>query len=266
MPEVATRVKWIQFTSAGVGQLLVRNDYARRMPNTVFTNAGGIHAQPLAEHIVLSILAFSRGLLPALAAQRERRWERFAGTDVAGRTVLVFGVGRTGRAAARACRAVDMRVIGVKRSVEGVEPASLGLDELHAPNRLHDLLPQVDALVLTAPHTPETEHVIGARELGLLPRGAVLVNVGRGKLIDEPALVSALESGHLGGASLDVFEQEPLPVDSPFWGMPNVIVSPHSASTSDRENGRITELFCDNLRRFLAGSPLINVVDTERLY
>jgi len=232
----------------------------------VFTNAGGIHAQPLAEFIVLSILAFSRGLLPTLAAQREQRWERFAGTDVAGRTVLVFGVGRIGRAAARACRGLDMRVIGVKRSVEGVDPASLELDELHAPDRLHDLLPRADALVLTAPHTPETEHIIGARELGLLPRGSVLVNVGRGKLVDEPALVSALESGQLAGASLDVFEQEPLPADSPLWGMPNVIVSPHSAGTSDRENGRITDLFCDNLHRFLADKPLVNVVDTERLY
>ena len=107
---------------------------------------------------------------------------------------------------------------------------------------------------------------IGRAELALLPRGAVLVNVGRGALVDEAALVEALRSGHLGGAALDVFDQEPLPAESPFWGMTNVLVSPHSASTSDRENERITDLFCDNLRRFLAGEPLRNVLDPERQY
>ena len=108
--------------------------------------------------------------------------------------------------------------------------------------------------------------MIGREELALLPRGAVLVNVGRGALVDEAALVEALRSGHLGGAALDVFDQEPLPTQSPFWAMPNVLVSPHSASTSDRENERITDLFCDNLRRFLAGEPLRNVLDPDRQY
>ncbi len=159
-----------------------------------------------------------------------------------------------------------MQVLGIKRSPEGVEAADVGVNELGGPDALSDMLPRADFLVLSAPHTQETEHVIGEEQLALLPPGAVVINVGRGALIDEPALVSALRSGHLGGASLDVFEEEPLPESSPLWEMPNVIVSPHSGSTSDRENGRIIDLFCENLERFLRGHPLLNVLDTNRLY
>ena len=131
---------------------------------------------------------------------------------------------------------------------------------------LHEVLPRAEHLVLIAPHTPETENIIGAEELALMPEGAVLINIGRGPLVDEPALADALASGHLGGAGLDVFAEEPLPEYSPLWGMPNVLVSPHSGSTSDQENRRITDLFCENLKRFLAGRPLINVLDLDRLY
>lgn len=266
LPELAPHVRWIQFTSAGIGQLIARQRYDERWPNAVFTSAAGIHAQPLAEYAVMSMLAFSRGLLQALRQQREKSWERYAGTDLLGRTVLVYGLGGIGEAVARVSRALGMKVLGVKRSVEGVDPSSLGVDELGGPERLRELLPRADFLVLSAPHTPETEHVIGEEELALLPEGAVVINVGRGALIDEPTLLAALRSGHLGGASLDVFEEEPLPADSPFWQMPNVIVSPHSGSTSDRENERLTNLFCENLRRFLQGEPLLNVLDVDKLY
>lgn len=266
LPDLAPGVRWIQHTSAGIGQLIARTGYARRMPDTVFTTAAGIHAQPLAEFAVLSILAFSRGLLHAQDLQRRRTWERFAATDVEGRTLLVFGAGGIGRAVARVGRCLGMRVIGIKRRVGGARPEELDLDEVHGPDSLHDLLPRADYLVLAAPHTPETEHAIGAAELQALVPGAVIVNVGRGRLIDEPALIEALRSGRLGGAALDVFEREPLPGTSPLWDMPNVILFPHSASTSDRENRRLVDLFCDNLRRFLDGRPLRNVLDTAQLY
>jgi phosphoglycerate dehydrogenase-like enzyme len=266
LPELAPHVRWIQFTSAGIGQLIARQRYAERWPGAVFTSAAGIHAQPLAEYAVMSMLAFSRGLLQALGQQREKSWERFAGTDLLGRTVLIYGLGGIGKSVARVSRSLGMHVVGVKRSVEGIEPQRVGVDELGGPERLRELLPRANFLVLSAPHTPETEHVIGEEELALLPQGAVVINVGRGALIDEPSLVAALQSGHLGGASLDVFEEEPLPEDSPFWEMPNVIVSPHSGSTSDRENERIIDLFCENLDRFLRGETLVNVLDTDRLY
>ena len=266
LPELCPRVRWIQATSAGIGAFVKRRGYDRRMPQTVFTTASGVHARPLAEFCALAMLAFSRGLFAMLEAQRHRHWERFAGTDLLGKTVVIYGHGSIGEEVARVSRSFGMTTIGLKRSVQGQDPRALHVDELHPSAGLPAVLPRADFLVLAAPHTPETEGAIGARELALLPAGAVLVNVGRGALVDEAALVAALQSGHLGGAALDVFREEPLPPQSPLWGMPNVLVSPHSASTSARENTLLTDLFCRNLRRFLAGEPLENVLDPDRLY
>jgi phosphoglycerate dehydrogenase-like enzyme len=266
LPEVAPNVRWIQATSAGIGQFVRRMEYARRMPDTVFTTASGVHARPLAEWIVLAMLAHVRGLLPTFHAQRRHHWERFAGTDLEGRTLLVVGYGRIGVLVGRMASAFGVTVLGVKRDPTGVDPASGHAHEIHGPAALAHLLPRADFLVLSAPHTDDTDRMIGAAELAALPAGAVLINIGRGALVDEGALVASLASGHLGAAFLDVFDTEPLPVDSPLWDMPNAVVSPHSASTSDRENGRITELFCENLRRRAAGEPLLNVLNPERLY
>jgi phosphoglycerate dehydrogenase-like enzyme len=210
------------------------------------------------------MLTFHRRFLQTLRDKTRTHWERFASTDLRGQTLVVVGVGRVGGEVARVARALGMRVVGVKRSPSGASPADLHLDELYGPAELPRALTQAQNLVLIAPHTHETARMIGAAELALLPDGAVFVNIGRGALVDEPALVAALRSGRLLGAALDVFAQEPLPPDSPLWGMDNVIVSPHSASTSVHENRRITELFCDNLRRFLAGEPLRNQWDPER--
>jgi phosphoglycerate dehydrogenase-like enzyme len=167
---------------------------------------------------------------------------------------------------ARLARFFGMRVMGSKRRVAGADLAALNLDALYPPEELPALLAQSEFLVLIAPHTDSTDGLIGAAELATLPPGAILINIGRGALVDEPAKVEALRSGALGGAALDVFATEPLPADSSLWAMPNVIVSPHSASTSDRENGRLADLFCDNLRRYLEGRELRNVLDVEALY
>ena len=266
LPELARNVRWIQATSAGIGHFVHRMRYARRMPDTVFTTASGVHARPLAEFTLMCMLGHVRGLLPTVHAQGARHWERFAATDLEHKTVLVVGYGSIGQEVGRMAQAFAVRVLGVRRNPEGVDPAALHADEIHVPGALLQLLPQADFLVLSAPHTSETEKMIGADELAALPAGAALVNIGRGALIDEPALIAALQAGHLGGAYLDVFAEEPLPGDSPLWSMSNVLVSPHSASTSDRENGRITDLFADNLSRYHAGDPLRNTLDTERLY
>jgi phosphoglycerate dehydrogenase-like enzyme len=266
LPELAPRVRWIQATSAGIGQLVQRSGYFERMPQTVFTTASGVHTQPLAEFCALAMLMFSRNLRRMQELQAERRWERFGATDLAGRTLGVIGVGRIGSAVARLGQALGMHVLGVKRTIEGVTPASVGCDELYGPQDLPAVLQRAEYLVLITPHTGETEQLIGAAQLALLPPGAVLINIGRGSLIDEAALIAALRSGQLGGAALDVFATEPLPADSPLWGMPNVLVSPHSGSTSDRENARLTDLFCENLRRYLSGAPLRNVLNPETLY
>ena len=271
LPERAPEVRWVQATSAGIGQFVRRHRYAERMPDTVFTTASGVHARPLAEFALMAMLAECRGLRQVQEAQARRHWERYAGTDLDGRTVLVLGIGAIGAEVGRLARAFGMRVVGVKRDPGGADPASVHADELGGLDDLPALLPRAGFLVLAAPHTDETEGIIGAAELEALPRGAVVINIGRGALVDEPALVRALQpppegTGHLGAAWLDVFAEEPLPAESPLWTLPNVVVSPHSASTSDRENRRITDLFCENLRRDRAGEPLLNVLDPARLY
>ena len=266
LPELAPQLRWVQATSAGIGQFVRRLRYAERMPNTVFTTASGVHAQPLAEFCVMALLMWSRNYWQMQRDQQAQRWERFGATDLAGRTLGIVGVGNVGSEVARMATTLGMRVIGNKRTVAGVDPASLHLSALYGPEALAELLRQSEYLVLIAPHTDATEQLIGAAELALLPPGALLINIGRGALVDEPAMIAALQSGQLGGAALDVFATEPLPADSPLWSLPNVLVSPHSASTSDRENAHLTDLFCDNLRRFLAGEPLRNVLDAHALY
>jgi phosphoglycerate dehydrogenase-like enzyme len=215
----------------------------------------------LAEFVAMSMLMFTRDLWRLERYQKRKHWERYTGSDLHGRTLAIVGVGRVGSEVARVGKALGMTVIGTK-----VRPAPVPVDQLYKPAELHAMLPRAEFLVLSAPHTPETEKLIGAREFALLPKGAVFINIARGAEVDEPALVEALQTGHLKGAVLDVFAVEPLPVHHPLWEMPNVLISPHSASTSDRENERITEIFIDNLRRFLAGKPLRNVLDLERLY
>jgi phosphoglycerate dehydrogenase-like enzyme len=266
LPELAPKVRWVQGSSAGIGQAVRRYGYDKRMPNTVFTTSSGVHAAPLAEFCLMAILMHNKGAARMFRAQARHHWERYAGTDLRGRTLGIIGVGRIGAELARLAHGFGMRVLGVKRSIDGVDPAALHLDALYGPTQLHEMLPQAEYLVLVTPHTDETARMIGAAELALLPRGAFLVNIGRGATLDEPALIAALRDEQLGGAALDVFAEEPLSPDSPLWDMPNVLISPHSGSTSDRENARITELFCENIRRYLAGEPLLNVLNIETLY
>jgi glyoxylate/hydroxypyruvate reductase len=257
LPELAPKLRWIQFTSSGVGPFVLKHGLNR--PGLTLTNAAGIHAVPLAEHVLLSLLYFWKDVPARLRDQRAHVWERYAGRELRGATVLVVGLGAVGQEVARTCRANGLRAVGMRRTPVD-DPASLHADAVVSPDRLLDVLPTVDAVVLIAPHTPETEGMIDARALAAMKPGAVLINIARGALVDEGALVAALRSGHLGGAALDVAAVEPLPADSPLWDLPNVLVTAHSASTVDKENGRLTDLFCDNLRRFLDGAPLRNVL------
>ncbi len=262
LPDVAPNVRWVQATSAGIGQFVKRMGYDVRMPSTIFTTASGVHTAPLAEFCLMSILNHYRGLAHLQACQREHHWERFATTDLQGKTVGIIGLGKIGGEVARLCAAFGMQVVGVKNT-----PAPVAhVDRVFAPDELHTMLPTVDVVVMIVPHTPHSEKMVGAAEFAGMKEGAFFINIGRGSTVDEAALIEAVRTGKLGGAALDVFEEEPLPAASPLWDMANVLICPHSASTSDRENERITELFCDNLRRYLAGVPLRNVLDVERLY
>ncbi len=257
LPTLAPKLRWIQATSSGIGPFVQKAGLDAT--DIIITNAAGIHAVPLAEHTLLSLLYFVKDVPARLGDQRAHVWERFSGRELRGMTIAVVGLGAVGREIARLCRAVGLRVIGVRRTPVD-DPEALHLDEATTPDALHEVLPRVDAVVLICPHTPETEGMMGAAEFARMRRGSLLVNIGRGALVDEDALIAALRSGHLGGAALDVASVEPLPEGNALWDLPNVFITAHSASTVDKENDRLTDLFCENLRRFLANEPLVNVL------
>jgi glyoxylate/hydroxypyruvate reductase len=259
------RLRWIQATSAGVGQLARRVGLTERR-DVVVTTASGVHARPLAEFAVLAMLLFGKDVLRYQAEQRSHVWRRHAGEEMTGKVVAVVGAGRIGREAARLLRALDAHVIGVVRTLRDRTPADVNADEIAAIADLDGILPRVDAVVLATPHTAETEALLDARRIALLPERAIVVNIARGNVVDEAALAEALAAGRLRGAALDVFTTEPPPDTSPFWDLPNVLVSPHSASTVAEENDRIVDIFCENLHAYLAGRPLRNVLDPELLY
>jgi phosphoglycerate dehydrogenase-like enzyme len=262
LPENAPRVGWVQATSSGIGEFVARTGLDRW--SATLTTAGGTHAVPLAEFVVLGLLYLTKDVPELRRRQHAHHWERYTARQLAGRRALVIGLGHVGRKIAETLAALGLEVWGMRRESSALLPAGVarGLSRQQLP----EALGAVDALVLACPYTPETHHLIGRAELARLQPGALLVNVARGAVVDEPALIDALREGRLGGAVLDVFEQEPLPVGNPLWDLPNVLVSPHSASTVEAENEMIVDLFIDNLRRYLARRPLRNVFDHARQY
>jgi glyoxylate/hydroxypyruvate reductase A len=262
IPALAPHVRWIQATSAGIGEMLARRGLLDS--SITFTTASGVHASALAEFCVMGMLVFVKDLPRLKAGQAAHRWERYCARELRGMTLGVIGLGNVGREVARMGRALGMRVIGTKRTIpaDGVPH----VERVLPPERTGEVLREADVLVVIVPQTAGTRRLLGEPELRSMKRGAILINIARGAVVDEPALIAALRDGHLGGAALDVFAKEPLPADSPLWDLPNVIVSPHSASTVPAENARLADLFCENLRRYLDDKPLINLFERERLY
>ena len=260
LPAVAPRLRWLQSTSAGIGQMVKR--VGLDQTDITFTTASGVHARPLADFCLMAMLMFAKNYQWMDRDKKAKRWERYCGEELTGKTLAIVGIGRVGQEVARHGKRMDMRVTGMRRSDAPVPD----VDKLFDRAELHAMLREADFLVLAAPHTPETEGIIGEREIAVLKPSAVLINIGRGALVDEDALIRALEEKRLAGAALDVLREEPPPQDSPLWDMPNVIISPHSASTVTQENARITAIFCDNLRRYMDGQPLRNVLDKTKLY
>jgi phosphoglycerate dehydrogenase-like enzyme len=259
------RLRWVQGTSAGIGGFLERTGLART--SLVFTTASGVHGTPLAEFALLGLLYFAKGMPQLARWQEQRHWQPHAAGQVAGSRVLLVGLGGVGRAVAGLLSAAGVEVIGAGRLPPAERAADVpGVASCIAVSQIDQALPDVDALILACPLTEQTRHLISERELRLMRPGSIVVNISRGQVIDEDALIGALRSQHLGGAFLDVFAAEPLPASSPLWEMPNVIISPHSASTVDAENGLLTELFTDNLQRWLIGRPLRNVYDRAAGY
>lgn len=263
-----SHVRWVQTTSAGVGPLV--RDLGLQDSEVLVTTASGLHAQPLAEFAFASLLFHSKELGRLQEEQRQHQWHRFCGEELAGKTLAIIGPGRIGREVARLGAAFRMRVValGSMTSSPGSRRISTDIDRYYERGDLHDMLAEADCLVLCAPHTPETEGIIDTAALASLKRGAVFVNIGRGALVDEAALLEALRDGRVGFAALDVFQKEPLSPESPFWDLPNVLINPHSASTVSSENAKLTERFIDNLRHYLAREldRLAPVLDKKRLY
>ncbi len=264
LPERAPNVRWIQATSAGIGQFIHRQNYARM--NAVFTTSSGVHARPLAEYTIMAMLEVVKQRDLARTQQLEHRWQRFSTVELSGKTLAIVGLGKIGLEVAKLAKAFDMHVIASKRHVEGLDTSSLGIDALYSWTDLHTMLAQADFVCLATPHTPETENLIDETAFRAIKPGATLINIARGAVVVEAAMIAALESGRLAHAALDVVAHEPLPPESPLWDMPNVSIYHHSASTNDRENQRIVELFCQNLKRYLEQKPLLNTLNIAQMY
>ncbi len=264
------RLTWVHSASAGVERVLTS---AGRERGLVVTNARGVFSDPIAEYVLMMILAVSRRLPQLLELQRERTWQPLEGAELHDVTVGIVGLGSIGTAVARLASAFGCRVVATRRrsgagetpaeAVSGMDEATADIERVSGPEGLTELLAESDFIVLAAPLTPETEGMIDETALAAVKPGAWLINVARGRLVDERALLRALRDGPLGGAVLDTFREEPLLPGSPFYDLSNVIVTPHTSWSSGRVLDRSVELFCDNLKRYAAGEPLRNVVDVS---
>jgi phosphoglycerate dehydrogenase-like enzyme len=262
----ATRLRWVQSPAVGVGSLMFPELLASQV---VVTSARGIRARAIAEHVIGVTIALARRLPAAMRAQAAHHWAQnelegpSSGVrSLDGLRMGIVGLGSIGREIVNLASPFGIRVSGIRRRTSGVPSATIvGVDDVLPPERLPELLEKSDVVVLAVPHTPETKQLIGRAEIDRMKRGAFLVNIARGKLIDDSAVADALRDGRLGGAALDVFTREPLEASSPYWDLPNVIVTPHTSGAMQDYWTPLVALFGENLRRFEKGEPLVNVVD-----
>lgn len=275
LPE-AKQLRWFQQWSAGADWLLDHPE-VQDLP-FILTNASGVHAIPISEHVIAVLLSFGRNLPQAWRAQQQRIWMQEGGDEqraelkhytrddtfeIAGKTMLLIGVGEIGERTAKIAQALEMEVLALRHNPQHQSPQ---VDETVGADELLEILPKADVIVSTVPLTKETHHMLDARAFAAMKEGALFINIGRGPTVDEQALIAALQSGKLGGAGLDVFEEEPLSTDSPLWAMENVLITPHSSGVTPEYNNRAFALFLANLERYLAGEQLKNVVDKKQGY
>ena len=251
-------IQWLHVFNIGVDHPI----YTEMLERGVrVTTSAGTTAQPISQTALTGMLMLSRGFPHWIKAQAERRWDpvrlHLSPRDLPGQTVVIYGMGAIGAEFARLAKALGMRVIGVRRSPRKPDDP---VDEMHTPDQIDKLLPRADWLMLCSPLTADTRRLMSAQRLALLPKGAYVLNVSRGEVIDEAAMIESLKSSHLAGAYLDVFEQEPLPADSPLWDLPNVIITPHNSTSSNGNERRVFDCFLRILEQWKMGTPLTNEV------
>ncbi len=253
-------LKWIHGSFVGVDKFLT--DEIKRS-DILITNSKGAYNSTVSEHALALMLAINRGLNIAIPAQQKKEWTKFEEADeLYGKKVGIVGSGDIGSSIARLCKAFGCKTLGMSRSNKKPRP----IDILVPKSRLHDLLKESDYVVVSLPLTPETKHLIGKKEFTAMKKTSVLINIGRGQVIDEKELVKALKNGKIAGAGLDVFEEEPLSVSSELWSMKNVIITAHYAGYTPQLNSRLMDIFCTNLREFLKTGKLSNAIDKKKGY
>lgn len=267
--DLLPNLRWLAMPSAGADHVMRAG--LVRPGGPIVTTANGVHSVPIGEFVFSMLLVWLRHWPQIVEAQRistwpkRPEWQQLSGRELYGSTLLVVGFGAIGRYVARLGRGFGMHVIATHRTAQA-GAGDHDAHELVPMSHLHDALARADFVVLAVPATPQTHQLIGAAELRAMKSTAFLVNIARGTVVDEAALIEALRSGEIGGAGLDVFEHEPLPSDSPLWTLPNVIIAPHISGSTDQYSRRFTDLFLDNLARYRTGQPLRNVVDPTRGY
>jgi D-2-hydroxyacid dehydrogenase (NADP+) len=263
----APKLKWIHAVSAGVTQFMYPG---LRERGVIVTNATTVHCVPIAQHVLGTLVALARRFPDSLRYQQQARWAQdelwtaaVKPRELRGQVVLFIGFGAIGRETARLVRPLDMRIWALTHSGRG----DTYLAERVLPTaKLHEVLPEADFVVIAAPDTPQTRNVMGAREFGMMKRTSYLINVARGTLIDEPALIAALEARLIAGAALDVTVKEPLPAESPLWKLDNAFITPHVSGATENTWEREEELIAENLKRWFSGRGLLNIVDLARGY
>jgi phosphoglycerate dehydrogenase-like enzyme len=268
---LAPKLRWLQFPGAGVDSL-ASTGLLDADSGVIVTTAAGIHATNISEYVFGSMLMFNWNwpqmvrLQDAHVWARSATWYHLRGHELAGQTLGIVGLGSIGRRIAQLGHAFDMRVLGTRRSIQNQGDQESDVDQSFPPEQLHELLRLSDYVVISVPLTRITEKLIGETELRIMRRNAYLVNISRGRVIDEQALVRALREGWIAGAGLDVTEEEPLPSESPLYSMPNVILTPHISGNSAHYDTRLAALFADNLKRYCIGQQLRNRYDPSRGY
>ncbi len=261
--QVCPGVQWVHTRSAGLDNVLFPELIDSPVP---VTNGSGVFSPSLGEFALAAILYFAKDLRRMVRNQEAGRWEQFDITEIVGQTVGIVGYGDIGRAVATRVRSMGMRVLAAKRHGPPLYNVDPLVSQIYGPDRLLEMLPQCDYIVVCAPLTPETKGMIGEAAFASMKSDAVVINVGRGPVIDEGAMVKALRDNRIKGAALDVFDREPLPDGHPLYGLRNVLLSPHSADHTPDWMDRAMQFFLDQFERFRTGEPLMNIVDKKLGY